>query len=356
MIKLSKPIKTEIEVDKLRSQPTHPLKKEIEKEGFYILDKLVKELTQFRFLKDYQRNPHLEIEKTDFYKGMELANKIRFRKVGNVGKVASMRLIRFYEETKRGRPIDTIQVMARYDGKFVFRDGLHRASIAAALGLEKIFADIVGVDRNLELLMESLKRAAYGDYHGHKVLYTPIGHPIFNDWKVLRDKTRWDLIREEFEWKDKSVLDIGCYTGHFSHEIRKMRGHVTGIDVNNQRLNIARKLNTLLELDVNFVLADLFKFLPNRKFDCILFLGVLHWILYTGGLKAAKVALDLISSATPVMFFVMRRMLVKEWKGGAITERKTIPDFILSNSSFERYSYLGNCGGGREVFKFEKKK
>ena len=197
-------------------------------------------------------------------------------------------------------------------------------------------------------------------YHytnGEKVLYTPIDHPIFNDWKVLRNGTRWSLIEKRFDWKGKNVLDIGCYTGYFSHKIAKLGTSVTGIELNNERLSIARRLNKLLKLNVNFIHADFFQYLRDKKFDCILFFSILHWILKDKGIDGVRKALDILSSSSPVMFFDMGqdnepKMRLEEWNHGLTINKDTILDLVISNSKYRYFKHLGTSYTGRDVFKF----
>ena len=202
----------------------------------------------------------LAIHKIKTYKSYLLRNK------GGViesSKQQCAKYIEIYKRIKINETFDPIEVIATYDGKYVIKDGIHRASIALALGYEKVPILIKSVDDELLKLMESL-RDVYPKT-GRKVLYVPIDHPVFSDWKALRDDTRWMLIKDEFDWKGKRILDIGSYTGYFSHKIAKLGGKVTGIEVDVKRLEQAKMINTLLESDVEFLHADFFKYLKEVK-------------------------------------------------------------------------------------------
>jgi len=212
----------------------------------------------------------------------------------------------------------------------------------------------MSVDKNLLKLMESL-RDWYPE-NGKKTLYTPICHPVFNDWKVLRDDTRWELIKDEFTWEGKSVLDTGSYTGYFSHNVAKLGGNVTGIEIDDKRLTQAKMINTILESNVEFLYANFFEYLKGRKFDCILFFSVLHWILKDEGIDGVREALDLLSSCSPVMFLDMGqdnepKMRLEEWNHGLTINKDTIPDLVISNSKYRYFKHLGTSDTGRDVFK-----
>ncbi len=81
------------------------------------------------------------------------------------------------------------------------------------------------------------------------------------------------------ELKGKSVLDIGCYYGLYSHEAKKRgAGRVVGIELNKQRAEIAQKITDLIGDGVEIIHGDILDVNLKTKFDVILFLSVLHHI------------------------------------------------------------------------------
>lgn len=358
---------TDVEIKKLRSMKEHRYKQEYLSRGLAIFDLPIDKTPHFQFIRDYQNNPRLKFGSTSFWKLSERALAIHRMKtnqsfiIRNKGGVVKSpeqqcaKLIEIYKKIKLEGKFDPIEIMSTHDGKYVITDGLHRASIVFALGYRKVPVIIKSVDEKLLKLMEIL-RDAYPKY-GQKVLYAPIDHPIFSDWKALRDDTRWKLIKDEFDWKGKRILDIGSYTGYFSHKIAKLGGSVTGIEIDDKRLNQAKMINILLESNVEFLHADFFEYLRGKKFDCILFFSVLHWVLKDKGIDGVREALDMLSSSSPVMFFDMRQepeptMMLKEWNHGLIINKDTIPDLVISNSKYRYFKHLGTSDTGRDVFKF----
>ena len=117
---------------------------------------------------------------------------------------------------------------------------------------------------------------------------------------------------------------------------------MTGIEIDKERLKQAKMINILLESDVKFLYADFFEYLKDKKFDCILFFSVLHWILKEKRINGVCEALDMISSSSSVMFFDMGqnyepKMRLKEWNHGLTINKDTIPDLVISNS---KYNFL----------------
>jgi len=360
-------IRAMIEIDKLRSMREHRYKQEYIEQGLAIFDLPIQETPHYKFIRDYQNNPNLRFELTSFWKLSDRALAIHKKKTnepyirrnkGGLIKSAEKqcaRFIKIYENIRRKGTFAPIEVEATHDGKYIIQDGLHRASIAYAMGYSSVPVIIKSPDHELLKLMENL-RDIY-PREGKKVLYTPVDHPIFSDWKALRDETRWTLIKDEFNWKDKKILDIGSYTGFFSLRIAKLGGSVTGIEIDEQRLKQAKMINTLLKLNVNFFYADFLEYLKDKKFDCILFFSVLHWILKEKGINGVRDTLKILSFSSPVMFFDMGqdhepKMRTQEWNHELIINKETIPDLVISNSGYRYFKHLGTGDTGRDVFKF----
>ena len=360
-------IRGEVEIDKLRSMREHRYKQEYINQGLEIFDLPIQKTPHFQFIRNYQNDPKFKFESTSFWQLADSALAIHRMKAnksyirrnkGGIIKSAEQQCTKFieiYEKIKLEGKFDLIEVRVTHDGKYVITDGLHRASIACALGHKKVPIILKSVDEKLLKLMESL-RDIYPK-EGQKVLYTPVDHQIFSDWKALRDDTRWKLIKDEFDWKGKRILDIGSYTGYFSHKVAKLGGHVTGIEIDDKRLNQAKMINTLLESNVEFLHANFFEHLKGKKFDCVLFFSVLHWILKDKGIDGVREALDLLSSSSSVMFLDMGqdnepKMRLKEWNHGLTINKDTISDLVISNSKYRHFKHLGTSDTGREVFKF----
>lgn len=357
----------EVEIEKLRSMREHRYKQEYLNWDLAIFNLPIRKTPHFQFIKDYQDDPKLKFESTSFWKLADSAFAIHRMKTNktyilrnkggavNSAEQMCINFIKIYEKIRREGKFEPIEVTATHDGKYIITDGLHRASIACALGYEKVPVLVKSLDDELLKLTEILRNAY--PRNGQNVLYTPINHMVFNNWKALRDDTRWTLIKDEFDWEDKRILDVGSYTGYFSHKIAKLGGNVTGIEIDDDRLAQSKMINILLELNVEFLHADFFEYLRDKKFDCILFFSVLHWILKNKGTNGVREALNILSSASPVMFLDMgqdneAKMRLKEWNHGLTINKDTIPDLVISNSRYRYSKHLGTGDTGRDILKF----
>lgn len=80
--------------------------------------------------------------------------------------------------------------------------------------------------------------------------------------------------------KNKSVLDVGCKYGYFCNEaLRRGAKRVTGIEISNENVKIARKIVELWNRNIEIQLKDFLDFNSSEKYDIVLFLNVLHHIV-----------------------------------------------------------------------------
>jgi SAM-dependent methyltransferase len=73
------------------------------------------------------------------------------------------------------------------------------------------------------------------------------------------------------------VLDVGCGAGWLSNSVCHHYGaSVLGIDFNSVAVARAREVAAAMGIDTRFETADLFTFEPEKPFDVVLSVGVLH--------------------------------------------------------------------------------
>jgi SAM-dependent methyltransferase len=357
----------EIEIGKLVSYNKERNKEEFIKRNLDMFNKSIKETPHYTLLRDYIEDPQLNLAETKRCKISELwlsfygtpftdHNGITW----HTGIQRTQSFIDLYEKIRSGNAIEPIRVKVLSDGHFEVTDGLHRAAIALALGHQSITATLSSVDDDVHLL---LKRLLQSYPSGEKSLYSSIDHVIFTDWKILRDDTRHSLIAETFEHGSESVLDIGSYTGNISRFMECKGTRVTGIDTDYGKIKIAKQLNKLLGTTVDYIHGDFNDYLIDKKFDCIVFFSVLHWILKDDGLEGVKKSLRLIAQASPIMFFDMgqhqqkaavstEKLWDSQWSKGLQINKDTIPDLVMNNCNYNRCEYLGQGNLGRYIFKF----
>jgi SAM-dependent methyltransferase len=107
--------------------------------------------------------------------------------------------------------------------------------------------------------------------------------------------------------KPKSVLEVGCGTGNYTQILSRRGYKVTGVDVSENMLNVAKKKS-----DCDFVLGDICDVSLNKKFDaCIAMFAVLGYLVENS--KIAQALRNIQSHLKPNGLFVF-----DVWNGLAV--------------------------------------
>ena len=104
----------------------------------------------------------------------------------------------------------------------------------------------------------------YPNKRNSKNLPWDIGRPDFNLLKILK----------EFNIQKGQVLELGCGLGSDAVYLSSVGFDVDAIDINKEFINFAKSKNS----NVNFICGDVFKDIPNKKYDFIYDRGFLHTI------------------------------------------------------------------------------
>jgi SAM-dependent methyltransferase len=131
--------------------------------------------------------------------------------------------------------------------------------------------------------MES--RALHDPKAGEKTYYAQLGEAglrhakekPFSDVDCGKYLCNMGALLLMLEPTKRAVLDFGCGTGWTSRFLAKAGYDVTGIDISEDAVRIARAL--AVEEDVGgleFLAADYESFVPSREFDYVLFYDALH--------------------------------------------------------------------------------
>lgn len=88
----------------------------------------------------------------------------------------------------------------------------------------------------------------------------------------------WDRLSSMIEFKDKSVLDIGCFHGFFSFKAEEAGAKtVTGIDNDIQPLDIASRIGWLKNARAIFFKGNMDNLAIKQTYDIVLVLNMLHY-------------------------------------------------------------------------------
>ena len=100
-------------------------------------------------------------------------------------------------------------------------------------------------------------------------------------WKA--GKTSLNDIELELlgEVKDKSILHLQCHFGQDSLSLARMGANVVGVDLSDESIAVARKLNEELGLNAEFVESDVLELIGkvDQKFDIVFTsYGTISWL------------------------------------------------------------------------------
>lgn len=215
------------------------------------------------------------------------------------------------------------------DGRIHVIDGNHGVSILIYLKHDsRIPINILNRDDEWVRFKSGLH-----EIYGKKLLYQPLEHPDFQDWKVEHPCIdRWDTIKDHIV--GERVLDIGCLTGWFSRRIAESGRSVVGVDSDSRVLGAAKIISaykgfssdnpSFLNMGFEKLLGD------GAKFDTILCLNVLHHYIRNSQKKMLD-AVKLMSEHSEHL------ILELETKNIPI---KWDPELILKETSYSKYEVL----------------
>ena len=134
----------------------------------------------------------------------------------------------------------------------------------------------------------------------------------FPDFKLVgkRKKTdvRLQVILDACDPAGKKILDLGCSNGLFSFELAKRGARVFGVDKNETVLSLNRKIAKYYgwdaQFDEGFLDLEYFRALP--KYDCVLFLSVLHHTFnhsFVQPIDVCRETIKLLSTKTDLLVF-----------------------------------------------------
>jgi ubiquinone/menaquinone biosynthesis C-methylase UbiE len=81
-------------------------------------------------------------------------------------------------------------------------------------------------------------------------------------------KTLTKLLAEHCMAKPTNILDIACGTGNHALILSQRGYDVTGLDLSEEMINVAKRKTAKANLDIDFVVQDMRNIHLDRKYDC----------------------------------------------------------------------------------------
>lgn len=129
-------------------------------------------------------------------------------------------------------------------------------------------------------------------YYAHESAYKQIKKKGYVGWgnaktlDELSDPTTQDYIKSSIEkWllcpKGKNALDLGCGSGTTAFFLAKEGLRVTGIDISETAIELAKELSSKQNLNIDFLVADVLHLEKmNQRFDLIYDSHCFHCIVF----------------------------------------------------------------------------
>ena len=170
-------------------------------------------------------------------------------------------ILEFYRETIKSWKFD----------EFVEGDGENKKAENYDDAI-KIVEDNGVVEQDvINFLKRFEERQGFDKYY--QTIELPFGHKI-QGYNQDYEHRSLDQIKEIYDFKDKKVADIGCFTGYFCFEIAKYAKTVHGFDKVDLAIETARDIAELKQMDIKFEVFDMDKEEIKEEYDVILLLNV----------------------------------------------------------------------------------
>lgn len=202
-----------------------------------------------------------------------------------------------------------ISVYFNWEGEIYAHDGFHRLAIMQFLGLvtdvDVVITtippkDFCKTDGDFPLVETIIKLNSGGN------LYQPVSDPRLKEFIVWRPDSHKRLLYILKRIKGKTVLDIGCCEGYFTHQLAKRGFKVTAIDSNWKRIAVTRYLAITQNLTAEYEVLHWYAYFnlhPEKHFDTALFLSVFHHDLFNLGVDRAFKLLSRLRGKVGKVFF-----------------------------------------------------
>ncbi|MFC1951679.1 class I SAM-dependent methyltransferase [Chloroflexota bacterium] len=89
----------------------------------------------------------------------------------------------------------------------------------------------------------------------------------------------WIRLRDVIDFKDKDVLDLGCFHGFFCFKAEDVGARdIVGIEINENAVGVARRIAWLKNSRVHFYQGDIASLKTDHVYDIVLVLNMMHHV------------------------------------------------------------------------------
>lgn len=132
-----------------------------------------------------------------------------------------------------------------------------------------------------KFVAESEKIKDY-DFHYHHI-NLPHGTRIGKDGYARNEET-WEIIRDWVGWRDKEVLELCCFHGWFSQQMKREGAEPAACDIHRDAVYGAAVIAKMFNLDFRIYLCDVESEFPNGDFHIVTLMNVFHHLKNQNGI------------------------------------------------------------------------
>ncbi|MFX0039512.1 MAG: class I SAM-dependent methyltransferase [Promethearchaeota archaeon] len=309
--------------------------KKIAKSNEYILlnehflnEKRWEEIEFYKILIDNETHKKYEIDDTGKNQFLELLDS----------------LDKLYHNFNLEKIKNKIQVAIGRNGEFILIEGIFYFSLLYILKEKNIPIQIVVRHSQWKKFCnEFLKFQAI-----HGEVYQPLIHPDLNLKTAYYSDKRFEIIKNNLDIKNGTVLDIGANLGFFCHNLEDLGFDCYAVEVRPSNVYFMKKLRDIESKRFKIINKSIFDLKITKEFDIIIALNIFHHFI-----REKKLYFELIDFLkklkTKIMFFQPHNPNEKIMQNAYVNYTNSeFVDFIIKFSCLNKAILLNEKVDGRD--------
>lgn len=250
---------------------------------------------------------------------------------------------------------EEIDVNIGRSGEYIFRDGIHRLSIAKVLGLKcvpvMVFVRHKEWQEFRDFLFSYAKRLIGGK------LYQPTIHPDLADIPCITENYEaedfWSAIKFHLKKNNGVMLDIGAKIGFWCHKFEDLGYSCYGVEEDPELRYVMQRIKIAENKKFQIIDRSIFQsdFIKKTEFEVVLAINILHHFLETKT-KYLQLVNFLKNLKTHELFFEPH--ILKEYQNkDAYKNYNEIEfvNFLLEHTSLTKSELIYTAKNGSHIFK-----
>jgi len=242
-------------------------------------------------------------------------------------------------------------------GEYIFRDGIHRLSIAKILALKYVPVTVCVRHKNWQEFRDFLFFNSEKLYN--KRLFKPLVHPDLVDIPIknrrYNPENLWKAIKFSLEKDAGAMLEIGAKIGFWCHKFEDLGYDCYAVEQDPELFYIMQKIKVAEKKKFKIINRSILDvgFIQNIEFDVVLALDVFYHFLKTK--KMYFQLINLLKNLKTKQFFFGLHNFEDSMKNINLNYTETqFVDFLLQNTDLTKSELIHKNKNGSHFFKLFK--